>query len=399
MKKKNIIAIIIALVIAVAAAVIIPVSIVNCNKTPEDTGNKDDTGNNPPGDNKDDPDNPDNPDIPDNPDNPTPPAPQIKDVTYENLSSALNLSVLDEGATAYCATSFTDYAYENGEYSRTDKTTYYLVGAYFENEPTRIYVFDGKEKLGYVTVANGDGTYFSGKKGGIATNGYCLWLACDNTVYSVTYWQRQDYKNVGDKIIRTAASGGEIKVTSTFHPNCRADFIYYYHDEESSISLDKDALYVGEYHGVSEADTNHKLTIDGSVTNAYAVEYAPYNAATPSISNKDGLRLKNSVPMVQKIFALPDGITGFARTKSDLILSDGQKLHYYNWSAVDRTDNYKTFESVTGSVFKYTLPSSPETELLQERLIVAGITGKHFYKSYDAPAKSLMATKDKFYLI
>lgn len=393
MDKKKLIAIIAACAVAVGAAVAIPVSIVNCKK---DNGQDNPNTENPPG--------PDEPENPDKPAPPTPPAPG-KDVTFDYISDIVNLDEIDEGATAYCAATFNYNVYQGGGvYSETQTQDYYLIGAYVENAPTRFYVFDGENKLGYVTAYSQNGsekTYFSGKTGGIAANNYCMWIAAESKGYALSHYYRpDDYKSFSDRIIQNAANSGEILITDTFNTNCNADFIYYYSDPDST-NYDKDALFIGEYHGESQPDTDHKIEHDKDgekvKTNAYLIQYKPHVSSVLSSSTKTGLVVAQShVPTVQRIYTMPDNITGFAVVKGDMLLTDGEKLFYYDWNKINGPANVEYFKTLTGEDFK-ALDQNGQPIVMSERQ-VCFIESDFYIKNYqpEIAVKWLFAVNGEF---
>lgn len=401
MEKKKLIAIIAACAVAVGAAIAIPVSIVNCKKQ-DDTGVV--TPENP---DKPKPDEPDPP-KPDEPDPPTPPTPG-KDIKFDYISELVDLGEIDEGATAYCATTFNYNVYNgNGAYSQSETQDYYLIGAYVENAPTRFYVFDGENKLGYVTAYSGIGaqkTYFSGKKGGVAANNYCMWIACESKVYSLShYYGPSEYDSLSDNIIQNAASHGEIEITDTFSPNCRADFIYYYSDPDGE-NYENDALFVGEYHGENDADTDHKIEHEKEngatvTTNSYLIKYKPHVSPVLSTSTKTGLVVaKNHVPSVQRIYTMPDNVTGFAVIKDDLVLTDGEKLFYYDWNKINGPANVEYFKALTGAEFAAPDENGAPVEMAERQ--VCFIESDFYVKSYEpetAP-KALIAVNGVFYVM
>ena len=234
----------------------------------------------------------------------------------------------------------------------TDTQEYFFISAYFNGAPSRIYVVGETTGLvGYVTLKNTDGSDFYFHSGGVATNGYTLWVVSDETVY-VAKNKMQPKDNIAYDIIKAAENNGELKFTATFAANCRASFCYFYNADGDSTnsSYYEDRFYIGEFYrgGNYETDKKHRLTTkSGDKNTAFVYEYRI------SVSNDDyGLETLSStdvspqtrVPRIQNIYSITDEIQGFARTKSGLVLSQsyGLKnsvLYYYDWDAITKTEN------------------------------------------------------------
>jgi len=287
---------------------------------------------------------------------------------------------------------------ENADGTKTSKDyagdEYFFISSYFKNGPSRIYVTGRKTGyIGYVTLKNvhEDGkedTYYDGHCGGVATNGYFLWVCStegeDGYVYCAkTTDKSYDYK-IGREIIVKAHENGEIQFTSKFNANGRAAFLYYYRDgryTESYNELQGDKLYVGEFSrgNAYKTDESHRgKTNNGDENSAFVYEYSVNTSTTmTNESNVTGLNCiyseklkeayKNRVPQVQNIYSVTGEIQGFARihatkettnssggvtTELDdkLVLSQSyglknSKLYYYDWNKITDGKNYKTYRN------------------------------------------------------
>lgn len=300
---------------------------------------------------------------------------------FGDFSAEFEIPGLDEGA---CPQGIGNYRArytvkdENGEpvldsagKEQTDKQNYFFISAYFKDKPSRLYVVGQTTGLvGYVTLKDVDGEDFYGHVGGVATNGYTLWVASGKNVY-VARKGLSSTNNIAYDVIKAAEENGELQFTSSFDANCNAAFCYYYdynnNPEDASSYYDK--LYVGEFYrsGNYETDRLHHFTTpNGEENKAFVYEYS---VETTASGNEYGLtKLSGEVnlqaPKVQKVFSIPNEIQGFARVstyhgKSDekydekndgLVLSQSyglkkSKIYYYSWSNIlDTRKSYKDLE-------------------------------------------------------
>lgn len=325
-----------------------------------------------------------------------------------NFNAEFEIPGLEDGACPQGMTNWKtkEFTVETGE--GENKTTqeyagddYFFISAYLKNQPSRIYVVGKTEGyVGYVTVKNvhEDGkedTYYNGHCGGVATNGYFLWVCSnegdDGYVYCAKTTDKTYNYQIGREIIAKAKNGGEIRFTSKFNANCKASFLYYYSDgryTEDYNVLQGDKLYVGEFHRNGNkytTDDSHKGTTPaGDYNTAFVLEYSVNTSTTmTNETNITGLNCVddyttdkkihssyyNRVPQVQNIYSIPSEIQGFARihkskeiTNSDgsksteledkLVLSQSyglknSKLYFYDWKEITSTKsgNYKTYRN------------------------------------------------------
>lgn len=358
---------------------------------------------------------------------------------------------------------------ENGDGTKNTETyagdEYFFISSYFKNAPSRIYVVGKTEGyVGYVTMKNvgGDG-YYDGHCGGVATNGYFLWVCStegeDGYVYCAkTTDKTYDYK-IGREIIVKAHENGEIDLTAKFNANGRAAFLYYYRDErynESYNELQGDKLYVGEFSrgNAYKTDESHQgETINGDYNTAFVYEYSVNPSTTmTNETNITGLNCisserlrehdRNRVPEVQNIYSVPGEIQGFARihktktvkntdgsTRTELddklVLSQSyglknSKLYYYDWSeinpqqsyqsgTVSSSNYYKTFRNFNKDekYFEYkgitTTTGAPATEnnLNRSAMKVFFIDSGSLLKEYSIPSMSegLCVSGDRVFVL
>lgn len=344
---------------------------------------------------------------------------------------AIAIPGLEEGATPQGITNYSTAEFkvetENGEGEKTTATfaadEYFFISAYHKNAPSRIYVV-GKATgyKGYVTVKNvhedgKDDSYYTGHCGGIATNGYFLWV-CSNEnetdengnqkevgyIYCAkTTDKTYDYKIGREIIAKATENGGEISFTSKFNANGKASFLYYYSDgryTQSYNELQGDKLYVGEFYRAGNYETDeshHGETKLGDTNRALVYEYSVNTSTTmTNESNVTGLtcltasnlaaKFANRVPTVQSVYSIPDEIQGFARIhhhktqdngtdvlEDTLVLSQSyglknSRLYYYDWSKLTASANSETYQkfNAKGKSFVYegvtTRTNAPATE-------------------------------------
>lgn len=239
---------------------------------------------------------------------------------------------------------------------------YFFISAYFDNQPSRVYVI-GKETglIGYVTFKNLDGTSYNGHCGGVATNGYTFWLVSGKTVYVARKDNSTSANNIARDIIAAAENNGEVEFTAEFKANCNAAFCYFYDSDGNTTNMSSsDRLYVGEFYREKNYKTDplhHVTTTNGEENRAFVYEY---NISTSS-TNKYGLALitddkvaeENRVPKIQNIYSITDEIQGFARTRSGgLVLSQSyglknSRLYYYDWSELSKSEHRIRYSELT----------------------------------------------------
>ena len=142
-----------------------------------------------------------------------------------------------------------------------DGSVQFVSGYMKDGSPSRIYVLENGEELGYVTVTTEDGLPFTGHMGGVASNGSTrMWIASEGTVYTLAY----------SEVMEAAEENGEVKVSSSWNANCNASFCYY----------SSGYVYVGEFYrpGSYETDESHRLTTPAGDKNTALI--LRYNAAS-----------------------------------------------------------------------------------------------------------------------
>lgn len=283
---------------------------------------------------------------------------------FGSFSSEIKIPGLKDGACPQgISTYYANYTVKDEDDKDVVKSqTYFFISAYLKNAPSRIYVV-GQEtgEVGYVTLKNEDGTDYTGHCGGLATNGYFLWVASDDTVFVATKKNPNQVDNIGTDIIEKAAEHGSIQFTTSFKANCRASFLYYYDTDlgGSRIPSSSDSLYIGEFYrnGSHETDDRHHITTpNGDKNTAFAYEYSASTSTEFGLSTKSGAKDEKNrdVPAIQKIFSITDEIQGFARVGNGLVLSQSyglknSRLYYYrfNWSSSTSSDNsYESYTSI-----------------------------------------------------
>ena len=237
---------------------------------------------------------------------------------------------------------------ENGK-QKTAYQEYFFISAYMKEGASRIYVMgDDTGYVGFVSLKNTDGSDYTGHAGGVATNGYTLWVVSDDTVF-VAKTGSSAKDNIAYDLIKAAENNGEIKFTASFAANCNASFCYFYNDDgdASNSSYYNDRLYVGEFYrdgNYPTAQKHHVTTNNGDKNTAFVYEYRISTLSTnkyglETLSSSDSVPEKSRVPKIQNIFSITDEIQGFARTKTGLTLSQSYGLKnsnilYYEWSEI-----------------------------------------------------------------
>lgn len=279
---------------------------------------------------------------------------------FKGFKKEFEIPGLDDGAVPQGMGTYTSKYIVTDEEGKTKSVTqqYFFISAYMaDGSPSRIYVVGADTGyVGYVTLKNEDGSFFYGHCGGVATNGYTLWVTGESNVYvakaneAYTKAYGNPAGNPADIITReivdkaariklNATDSDEdydfsVKFTASFKANCNASFCYYY-DDPSSSYVSYDRLYIGEFYrdGNYKTDPSHHLaTPSGYKNTAFMYEYN----VTSTTSNKYGLSIINQetgleeedrVPKIQKIFSLPEKIQGMAFSgKSKYSASDGMMV-------------------------------------------------------------------------
>ncbi|MDE6585257.1 MAG: hypothetical protein K2K80_01070 [Clostridia bacterium] len=238
---------------------------------------------------------------------------------------------------------------EDGK-ERYAEQQYFFISAYFKNAPSRIYV-TGEETgyVGYVTLRNTDGSIYKGHCGGIATNGYTLWVVSDDTVY-VARGEKKADDNIAYDLIKAAESNGEIKFTASFAANCNASFCYFYNADGdwTNSTYASDRFYVGEFYrdgNYPTAERHHITTKNGDKNTAFVYEYQISTSTDYGLIALDNdINVDKKVPKIQAIYSITDEIQGFARIDGGLVLSQsyGLKnsvLYYHSWSKITESAN------------------------------------------------------------
>ena len=307
--------------------------------------------------------------------------PDFKKFRKEFAIEGLDDGAIPQGLTSYYGT-YQDGVDGNGK-PINKYQHYFLTSAYMKDgSPSRIYVTGSVTGyVGYVTMLNVEGKPVTGHVGGIATNAAKLWITDGDSIL-VAKKSSDDYDNVLKEIVTKAAQNSELKkgeelltvqFTTSFKANCKASYLYYYHDPRYSTTS-YDRLYVGEFYrkGNYETHESHRLTTPKGYKNtSFMYEYR----VDSSTSNDYGLYLIDStntnknlsanVPKIQKIYSLPEMIQGVAfsgretygTTTGTLVLSQSYGLKNshllcFNWNKVNaKSDKYT---NVSGGVsFEY----------------------------------------------
>ena len=351
--------------------------------------------------------------------------PDFKKFRKEFAIEGLDDGAIPQGLTSYYGT-YQDGVDDNGK-PLNKYQQYFLTSAYMKDgSPSRIYVTGSVTGyVGYVTMLNLEGKPVTGHVGGIATNAARLWVTDGDSIL-VAKKSSDDYDNVLKEIVTKAAQNSELKdgeelltvqFTTSFKANCKASYLYYYHDPRYSTTS-YDRLYVGEFYrkGNYETPENHRLTTPKGYKNtSFMYEYR----VDSSTSNEYGLYLidttnsnKNlsaNVPKIQKIYSLPEMIQGVAfsgretygTTTGIMVLSQSYGLKNshllcFNWNKVNaKSDKYT---NVSGGVsFEYdgvyTVSSSgaSQTPYTDSSLLVYyadKADGEMFIDDYSIPSMS-----------
>lgn len=267
---------------------------------------------------------------------------------------------------------------------------YYFISAYFDNgNASRIYVV-GKTSgyVGYVSLSY-EGKPFMGHVGGVATNGYTLWVSSDGEdgkgyVFCAKA-SSKDYGNsaasihtvgngnVAAEIIQKAHTNGSIEFSSKFSANGNASFLYYHHADGVTQVSSSDKLYVGEFYRPKkyETDKTHHVKMPDGVTENHAFMYE-YNVSTSTTSAYDSFKyglstsstnVKEPFPKIQRIFSIPDQVQGAAITNNTasgngmIVFSTSyglpnSELLVYDFPTVIKTGNYKSISFTYDDVIR-----------------------------------------------
>lgn len=283
--------------------------------------------------------------------------PDFNDFRQESDIHGLQEGAVPQGLAMYSGNyTITD---EDGK-TDTIQQDVTITSAYFSNgSPSKLYVSGSVTGyIGSVTVKDGD-TLLNGHFGGVATNGSRVWICDDSIIYVLSY----------SSVINAAKSDATVEITSKFHANCRASFLYYYDDTTSSNS---DKLYVGEFYkkGKYETDPTHHITTPNGDTNrAFVYQYSVSTVASniyglSTLSTSTGLAGDDVVPKIDRIISITDEIQGFARTPNgSLVLSQSyglknSNLIFYKYTDtvstatyIDKTSNRALFTTLSGEKF------------------------------------------------
>ena len=308
---------------------------------------------------------------------------------FKNFKKEFAIPGLDEGAVPQGMGTYTS-SYEITDESGTTTShtqQYFFISAYMaDGSPSRLYVVGAETGyVGYVTMKNLDGSDFYGHCGGVATNGYTLWVTGESNVYvakaSEAYSKAN--KNVTREIVDKAARiklgstdsdedyDFSVKFTASFKANCNASFCYYYDDPKYS-SVTYDRLYIGEFYrkGNYETDASHRIkTPSGYKNTAFMYEYNVTSSSSndyglTTISQDTGLTDKDLVPKIQKVFSLPEKIQGVAFSgKSTYSASDGMLIlsesyglansHLLCFDYKEIANSSEKYSTVAGTNFTY----------------------------------------------
>ncbi len=293
---------------------------------------------------------------------------------FNDFRSEIEIPGLKDGAcpqgiTTYKANYTETVTDDEGKETEVKKSQdYFFITSYFKNQPSRIYVVGNVTgEVGYVSLKNADGSDYTGHCGGIATNGYYLWVSSDDKVFVATKDKSTSTNNIATEIIKLAAENGEIQFKNSFGANCNASFLYFYDYDGGATNTpsSNDRLYVGEFYRAGKYETNEKhcLTTPNKETNrAFAYEYNTSTSTTFGLATGDGYDANGEkVPAIKKIFSIPDEIQGFARTSNGLVLSQSYGLknshiYYYGfqWETASLSKNSRIkYTEIEKTGFKY----------------------------------------------
>lgn len=245
---------------------------------------------------------------------------------------------------------------ENGK-EKTAKQQYFFISAYFKNAPSRIYVTgETTGYIGYVTLKNVDGSDYTGHCGGIATNGYTLWVVSDDTVF-VARGKTTSSDNIAYDLIKAAENNGEIQFTQSFAANCNASFCYFYNADGdwTNSTYYNDRLYVGEFYrggNYPTAERHHITTQNGDKNTAFVYEYSISTTSSEyGLQTLDDKTVDKTVPKINAIYSVTDEIQGIARAEGGLILSSSYSLknstlYFHKWSDITASSNRTQYKDI-----------------------------------------------------
>ena len=307
-----------------------------------------------------------------------------KEIAIEGLSDG----AIPQGIAVYHANYTDNDDLDAKGNPKTKEQQYFLVSAYMnDGSPSRIYVTGADTGyVGYVTMVDLEGNLHDGHVGGIATNGLKLWVTSGDSVMVAKASSEYSTLNILREIVDKAEKNSElaegeepysIQFTASFKANCNAAFLFYY-DDSRYTDVEYDRLYVGEFYrkGNYETDATHRLkTPAGYKNTALMYEYNidkspdnPYGLKRIVAANKNdpAITEENNVPLIQKIYSLPEkiqgiafsGRTGYSTSDGILVLSQSYGLSNshllcFNWKLVNETSNRALFKQATGEDFIY----------------------------------------------
>lgn len=291
---------------------------------------------------------------------------------FNEFSEAAAIPGLNEGAVPQGLANYTSYMPAVDGKEQKNMQEYYFISAYMKKGPSRIYVTGSRTGyVGYVNLANEDGSDYTGHCGGIATNctpssgSGTLWVVSEGRVYCAGK-SSDKYLNIAEEVIEKAASDENktVRFTAGFNANCNADFCFYYDYDGNPLSrhVTEDKLYVGEFYrrGSSETDAGHHITTkNGSHNKAFVYEYKPDFTSKYGLQTltADNIADEYKVPKIQYVFSVPEKIQGFARVcdssstsaiKGELVLSQSwglsnSSLYCFDFESVRSTDNSELY--------------------------------------------------------
>ncbi|MCD8040312.1 MAG: hypothetical protein LUF82_02220 [Clostridia bacterium] len=177
---------------------------------------------------------------------------------FEDFNKEFAIPGLDEGFIPQGMGNYT-----NSDSSSSSDTVFLVSGYMNKGGASRIYVIEGGESIGYVTVMLDEETTYEGHASGVATDGMRVWLCSDGTVYAMAY----------DDVVAAAAENGTVTITGSFDAYNEASFCYY----------DGTYFYVGEFYreGNYETDEIHHITTDaGDENKAVIMRFTASTSAT-----------------------------------------------------------------------------------------------------------------------